>query len=159
MYKEGKPLLYCGHVATSHTKLHVSHTIVDTARTKPHCEAAWFFTSLVLRLLCSFCVCMCTHTYHVCNNYVTYIVAMRPYFSRLRQFRRLLCVAAMSSLPQLRLRDGYRKAEQHRRDDVRLTESGNARSEQLNTRSAYRVANQQSLACLSGSERWRPGWF
>ena len=24
---------------------------------------------------------------------------------------------------------------------------------------AYRVANQQSLACLSGSERRRPGWF
>ena len=34
--------------------------------------------------------------------------------SRLRQFRRLLCVAAtcaVSSLPQLRLRDGYREAE------------------------------------------------
>ena len=46
-------------------------------------------------------ICMCVHTYHVHNNYVTYIVAMQPYFSRLRQFRRLLCVAAMSSLPQL----------------------------------------------------------
>jgi len=23
---------------------------------------------------------MCVHTYHVRNNYVTYIVAMRPYF-------------------------------------------------------------------------------
>jgi len=59
---------------------------------------------LVLRLLCGFRVCMyiyicmCVRTYHVRNNYVTYIVAMRPYFSR------LLCVAAMSSLPQLRLR-------------------------------------------------------
>ena len=41
-------------------------------------------------------------------------------------------------------------------DDASLTESGNARSEQLNTRGAYRVANQQSLACLSGSERRRP---
>ena len=66
---------------------------------------------LVLRLLCRFCVCMCVRTYHVHNNYVTYIVAMQPYFSRLRQFRRLLCVAAMSSLPQLRLWDGYREAE------------------------------------------------
>jgi len=56
-------------------------------------------------------VYLCVRTYHVRNNYVTYIVAMRPYFSRLRQFRRLLCVAAMSSLPQLRLRDGYREAE------------------------------------------------
>ena len=38
---------------------------------------------LVLRLLCCFCVCiyMCVRTYHVRNNYVTYIVAMRPYFS------------------------------------------------------------------------------
>jgi len=75
---------------------------------------------------------------YMLNNYVTYIVAMRPYFSRLRQFRRLLCVAA--------------KQRQRRRDDARLTESGNARSEQLSTRGAYRVANQQHLACLSGSE-------
>jgi len=47
------------------------------------------------------------------------------------------------------------KQRQRRRDDARLTESGNARSEQLNTRGAYsnRVANQRSLACLSGSER------
>ena len=51
------------------------------------------------------------------------------------------------------------KQRQRRRNDARLTESGNAKSEQLNTRSAYRVANQQSLACLSGSERQRPGWF
>ena len=51
------------------------------------------------------------------------------------------------------------KQRQRRRDDTRLTESGNARSEKLNTRGAYRVANQQSLACLSGSEHRRPGWF
>jgi len=51
------------------------------------------------------------------------------------------------------------KQRQCRRDDTRLTESGNARSEQLNTRGAYRVANQQRLACLSGSKRQRPGWF
>jgi len=51
------------------------------------------------------------------------------------------------------------KQKQRRRDDARLTKSGNARSEQLNTRGAYRVANQQNLACLSGSERRRPGWF
>ena len=51
------------------------------------------------------------------------------------------------------------KQRQRRHDDVRLTESGNARSEQLNTRGAYRVAKQQNLACLSGSERGRPGWF
>jgi len=37
------------------------------------------------------------------------------------------------------------KQRQRRHDDARLTESGNARSEQLNTRGAYRVANQQSL--------------
>jgi len=49
---------------------------------------------LVLRLLCGFriCVYICVHTYHVYNNYITYIVAMRSYFSRLRQFRQLLCV-------------------------------------------------------------------
>jgi len=54
---------------------------------------------------------ICVRTYHMCNNYVTYIVAMQPYFSRLRQFRWLLCVAVMSSQPQLRLRDGYRETE------------------------------------------------
>ena len=47
-------------------------------------------------------VYMCVRTYHVHNNYVTYIVAMRPYFSQLRQFKQLLsCGAAMSSLAQL----------------------------------------------------------
>ena len=50
------------------------------------------------------------------------------------------------------------KRRQRRRDDARLTESGNAISEQLNSHGAYSVANQQSLACLSGSERPRPGW-
>ena len=35
------------------------------------------------------------------------------------------------------------KQRDRRRDNTRLTESGNARSEQLNTRGAYRVANQQ----------------
>ena len=40
-----------------------------------------------------------------------YIVAMQPYFSRLRQFIRLLCVATMSSLAQLRVWDGYWEAE------------------------------------------------
>ena len=66
----------------------------------------------------------------------------------------------MSSLPQLRLRDGYREALRGNVDaTTRDPESGNAISDQLNTRGAYRVTNQQSLACLSGSERRRPGWF
>ena len=56
-------------------------------------------------------VYMCVRTYHMCNNYVTYIVAMRPNFSQLQQFRRLPCVATMSSLPQLRVWDGYWEAE------------------------------------------------
>ena len=45
------------------------------------------------------------------------------------------------------------KQRQRRRDDAKLTENRNARSEQLSasTRGAYRVANQQSMACLSGS--------
>ena len=62
---------------------------------------------LVLRLLCVFRVC----TYHVNNNYVTYIVAKRHYLSRLQPFRGLLCVATVSSLVQLRVRDGYWEAE------------------------------------------------
>jgi len=63
------------------------------------------------RLYICISVYLCVRTYHVRDNYVTYIAAMRPYFSRPRQLRRLLYVAAMSSLPQLRLRDGYREAE------------------------------------------------
>jgi len=54
---------------------------------------------------------MCVRIYHMRNDYIMYIVVMQPYFSQLQQFRRLLCVAAMSSLPQLRLRDGYQEAE------------------------------------------------
>ena len=54
---------------------------------------------------------------------------------------------------------GTEKQKQRRHDGARLTESANARSEQLNTPGAHRVTNQQSLACLSGSERRRPGWF
>ena len=72
------------------------------------------FTSLsVLRLLCVFHICwymyLCVCTYHVRNNYITYIVALQPCFSRLRQFIQLLFVATMSSLrlAQLRVRDGY----------------------------------------------------
>ena len=34
---------------------------------------------LVPRLFCCFRVCMCVRTYHMHNNYVTYIGAMRPY--------------------------------------------------------------------------------
>ena len=62
----------------------------------------------VVRLLCRFCVCIsvCPHLSHV-----QLLSTLLPCFSRLRQFRRLLCIAAMSSLPQLRLRDGYREAE------------------------------------------------
>jgi len=65
------------------------------------------------RLYICISVYLCVRTYNVRDNYVTYIVAMRLYFSRPRQLRRLLCVAAMpmSSLPQLRLRDGYREVE------------------------------------------------
>ena len=42
---------------------------------------------------------------------------------------------------------------QRRRDDVRLTESGNARTEQLLVvPSAYRVANQQRMAARRALE-------
>ena len=85
-------------------------------------------TSRFARLFVYIYLCVCT--YHVRNNYVTYIVAMRPYFSRLcdSALRRLLCVAAMSSYD---FEMDTEKQRQSRRDDARLTESGNARSEQL----------------------------
>jgi len=43
--------------------------------------------------------------YHVCNNYLTYTLSC--YFSLLRQFRRLPCVATMSSPAHLQFQDGY----------------------------------------------------
>ena len=48
--------------------------------------------------------------------------------------------------------DTEKKQRQRRRDDARLTESGNARSEQLRTRGAYRVANQQRMAAKRAPE-------
>ena len=70
---------------------------------------------------------MCVCTYHMRNNYVTYIVAMQPYFSRLR----LLCVAARVVYHTYDFEMDTEKQRQRRRDDARLAESGNARSEQL----------------------------
>jgi len=104
----------------------------------------------------SLCVC----TYHVCNNYVTYIVAMRPYLNRLRQFRRLLCAATMSSPAQLRVWD-TEKQRQHRHNNARLAKSGNARSKQLLVMPTESLANREWLPgeFLSGSEHLRPGWF
>lgn len=58
-------------------------------------------SQLVLQLLCAFRVCINSYvylwvpTYYVHNNYITYIVAMLPYLSRLRQFRWRICVATM----------------------------------------------------------------
>ena len=53
------------------------------------------------------------------------------------------------------------KQRQRRRDGARLTESGNARSEQLLVVPTESLTNRQRLLeeLLSGSERRRPGWF
>ena len=53
-----------------------------------------------LYLFAYWSVGLCIPTYHVLNNYVTYIVAMRLHFSGLWQSRQLLCAATMSSLEQ-----------------------------------------------------------
>ena len=53
------------------------------------------------------------------------------------------------------------KQRQRRRDDARLTESGNARSEQLLVVPTESLTNREWLPreLLSGSERRSPGWF
>jgi len=53
------------------------------------------------------------------------------------------------------------KQRQCRRDGARLTESGNARSEQLLTVPTKSLTNRQQLVgeLLSGTERRRPSWF
>jgi len=54
-----------------------------------------------------------------------------------------------------------KKQRQRRRDGVRLTESGNARSEQLLVVPTESLINRQWLLgeLLSGSQCRRPGWF
>ena len=102
---------------------------------------------ITLLFLCLF-VCVSTLI-----MYITYIVAMRPYFSQLWQFRRLLCVATMSSLAQSEM--DTEKQRHRRRDNVRLTKSRNARSEQLLVISTESLTNREWLPgeLLSGSER------
>ena len=53
------------------------------------------------------------------------------------------------------------KQRQHRCDGVRLTESGNARTEQLLVVPTELLTNREWLPgeLLNGSERQRPGWF
>jgi len=71
-------------------------------------------SGLVLRLLYFSHICwlVCASPlYHMCNNYVTYVVAMWLYFSQLQQFRWLLCVATMGGLAQLQVPDRYQEAE------------------------------------------------
>ena len=63
---------------------------------------------LVLRLLYVIFFCVRLYVYIlVC----AYIVAMRLCFTRLQQFGWLLCVATMSSLAQLHVRDRFQEAE------------------------------------------------
>ena len=73
--------------------------------------------------------CWCIPIYHVCNNYITYIVAMQLYFSQLWTAASSTGVANVSSLAQLRVQD-INKQRQNRHDNARLTESGNIRSKQ-----------------------------
>ena len=53
------------------------------------------------------------------------------------------------------------KQRQRRRDDARLTESGNGRTEQLLVVPTESLTNREWLPgeLLNGSERRRPGWF
>jgi len=115
---------------------------------------------LVLRLLCRFRVCisvnLCVRTYHVRNNYVTYIVARRPYLCNLDG---CLALAAMSSLPQLRLRGGYREAEA---TSTRRREADREWKRQKRAAKYSWCLHSRPLTnrvCLSGSQRRRLGWF
>jgi len=53
------------------------------------------------------------------------------------------------------------KQRQRRRDDARLTKSGNARTEQLLVVPTELLTNREWLPGepLNGSERQRPSWF
>ena len=89
----------------------------------------------------------------MCNNYVTYIIAMPLCLIDLTAALRT-GVAAMSSLAQLQVRDA-KKQRQHGRNKVKLTKSRNGRGEQLLVMSAganrLRMAARKPLngpACI-----------
>jgi len=67
----------------------------------------------------------------------------------------------MSSLHSYEFEMDTEKQRQSRCDDTRLTESGNARSEQLLVMPTELLSNREWLPgeLLSGLERRRRGWF
>jgi len=67
----------------------------------------------------------------------------------------------MSSLASYEFEMDTEKKRQCRCNDMRLTESGNARSEQLLVMPTESLINREWLPgeLLSGSECQRPGWF
>ena len=71
-------------------------------------QVQWLLCLFCVWLLVCWSVDLCVPTYHMHNNYVTYIVAMQLYFSQLRQ---LLSVATMCSPALLWVWDGYQEAE------------------------------------------------
>jgi len=76
----------------------------------------------------------CVSTYHVCNNYIMYIVAMQLYLSTALQFEHSTGVATMSSVAQLRVRHSQEQRQ-----------SRNIRSKKV-THDAYRPANRLRMA-------------
>ena len=111
---------------------------------------------LVLRLLCVFHVCwyICASVLITCTIIISHSLhcCHATLLSRLRQFRRLLCVATTGSLAQLWVRDTD-KQRQRRRGSARLTESGNVRSKHLLVVPTESLTNRQQLLgeLLSGS--------
>ena len=115
---------------------------------------ATIFRMLLGLVLCVFRVCLCVPTYHMSNSYITYVVAVWPYFSWLWQFRQLLCVATTSSLSQVEFEIVTEKQRQSRHDNARLTKRGNARSQQLLMMPTELLTNRELLPgeFLSGLE-------
>ena len=83
--------------STSHTR----RTRLADPKITLHFPHLFVFIYMYIYIYIYIYVYLCICTYHMHNIYVTYIVAMRPNFSRLQQFRQLLCVATMGSLAQL----------------------------------------------------------
>ena len=85
---------------------------------------------------------LCILTYHVGNNYVMFIVAMRPYFSQLRQFSWLAALCSTYSYEFEILRS---------RGNVDAMTWGFPRAETPATFDTYRVANRQRMAARRAS--------
>ena len=115
--------------------------------------------NIALHFLCLFVglsVCLCVCNYHMCNKYVMYAVAMRLYFGPLDSCFGYWCsYYEVQSRTVMILRYRQVKQRQHRCDDMRLTKSRSARSEQVLMISIEKLLVMPTEQLINSE--WQPG--